>query len=49
MVVGLNMVKEKEADAFISAGNTGALLTGALLNVGRIKGVDRKLELVLEN
>lgn len=41
MVVGLNMVKTKEADAFISAGNTGALLTGALLNVGRIKGVDR--------
>ena len=41
MVVGLNMVKEKEAEVFISAGNTGALLTGALLNVGRIKGINR--------
>lgn len=41
MVVGFNMIKEKNADVFISAGNTGALLTGALLNVGRIKGVDR--------
>jgi glycerol-3-phosphate acyltransferase PlsX len=41
MVVGLNMIKNKEADVFISAGNTGALLTGALLNVGRIKGVER--------
>jgi len=41
MVVGFNMVKNKEADVFISAGNTGAILTGALLNVGRIKGVSR--------
>jgi glycerol-3-phosphate acyltransferase PlsX len=41
MVVGLNMIKEKEADIFISAGSTGALLTGALLNVGRIKGISR--------
>ena len=41
MVVGLNMLKEKEADIFISAGSTGALLTGALLNVGRIKGINR--------
>jgi len=35
------MIKEKEADIFISAGSTGALLTGALLNVGRIKGISR--------
>ena len=41
MVVGLNMIKEKEGDVFISAGSTGALLTGALLNVGRIKGISR--------
>jgi len=41
MVIGLNMVKNKEADVFISAGNTGAILTGALLNVGRIKGIGR--------
>ncbi len=41
MVVGLKAVKEKNAHAFVSAGNTGALLTGATLIVGRIKGVDR--------
>lgn len=41
MVVGLNMIKEKEGDIFISAGNTGALLSGALLIVGRIKGISR--------
>ncbi len=41
MVVGLNMLKKEEGDVFISAGNSGALLTGATLLVGRIKGVDR--------
>ena len=41
MVVGLNMVKKGEAQAFVSAGNTGALLTGATVIVGRIKGVER--------
>ena len=41
MVVGLNLVKEKKADAFVSAGNTGALLAGATLIVGRLKGVER--------
>jgi glycerol-3-phosphate acyltransferase PlsX len=41
MVVGLNMVKSGEAAAFVSAGNTGALLTGATVIVGRIPGVER--------
>ncbi|HBY20458.1 MAG TPA: phosphate acyltransferase PlsX [Clostridiales bacterium] len=41
MVVGLNMLKGKKVDAFISAGNTGALVAGATLIVGRIKGVMR--------
>ena len=41
MVVGFRMLKEDEGDVFISAGNSGALLTGATLIVGRIKGVDR--------
>lgn len=41
MVVGLKLVKEKKADAIISAGNTGALLAGGLLILGRIKGIDR--------
>lgn len=41
MVVGLNLVKNKVADAFVSAGSTGALLTGATLLIGRIPGIDR--------
>ena len=41
MVVGFKMLKENEGDVFISAGNSGALLTGATLLVGRIKGIDR--------
>lgn len=41
MVVGFNMLKEKKGDVFLSAGNTGALLTGAILILGRLKGVDR--------
>jgi len=35
------MLKAGEGDVFISAGNSGALLTGATLLVGRIKGIDR--------
>ncbi|NTV90878.1 MAG: phosphate acyltransferase PlsX [Clostridiales bacterium] len=41
MVIAFNMLKAKQGDVFISAGNTGALLTGALLILGRLKGVDR--------
>lgn len=41
MVVALKLVKEKRADAIVSAGNTGALLAGGLLILGRIKGIDR--------
>ena len=41
MVVGFNMLKNGEGDVFVSAGNSGALLTGATLLVGRIKGIDR--------
>ncbi|MBQ3415968.1 MAG: phosphate acyltransferase PlsX [Clostridia bacterium] len=41
MVVGFNMLKEGQGDVFISAGNSGALLTGATILVGRIKGIDR--------
>lgn len=41
LVVGMKMLKEKQGDAFISAGNTGALLAGGLFIVGRIKGIDR--------
>lgn len=41
MVVGLKLIKEKAVDGFVCAGNTGALLAGATLLVGRIKGVER--------
>lgn len=41
LVVGLNLVKNGEADGIVSAGSTGALLTGALFIVGRIEGVER--------
>ncbi len=41
MVIGFNMLKNGEGDAFVSAGSTGAFLTGGLLLVGRIKGIDR--------
>ena len=41
IVVGMNMVKQKEADAFVSAGSTGAILVGGQLVVGRIKGIKR--------
>lgn len=39
--VGINLVKNKKADAFISAGNTGAVMTASILKLGRIKGVGR--------
>ena len=41
IVVGLNLVKNGQADAFVSAGSTGAVLVGGQLVVGRIKGVER--------
>ncbi len=41
IVKGLNLVKEGKADAFVSAGSSGAILVGGQLIVGRIKGVER--------
>lgn len=41
IVIGMNMVKQKEADAFVSAGSSGAILVGGQVIVGRIKGVER--------
>ncbi|MDV2685392.1 phosphate acyltransferase PlsX [Alkalihalophilus lindianensis] len=41
MVLAVREVRESRADASISAGNTGALMTAGLLHVGRIKGIDR--------
>ena len=41
MVMGLKMLADGQGDAFISAGSTGALLTGATLIVKRVKGIRR--------
>lgn len=41
LLVGLRLVKEGQADAFISAGNTGAAMMGARVILGPIKGVSR--------
>ncbi len=41
IVVGMNMVKHTEADAFVSAGSSGAILVGGQVIVGRIKGIER--------
>ncbi|RGU94965.1 phosphate acyltransferase PlsX [Clostridium sp. AF15-17LB] len=41
IVVGMKMVKAGEADAFVSAGSSGAILVGGQTLVGRIKGVER--------
>lgn len=41
IVVGMNMVKRGEADAFVSSGSSGAILVGGQLIVGRIKGIER--------
>ncbi len=41
VAVGLAMLKKGEADAFVSPGNTGAVMASSLLTLGRIKGVAR--------
>lgn len=40
MAVGIDLVKNGEADAFVTAGNTGAAMTTAYFRLGTIKGVD---------
>ena len=41
VVVCANLVRKGEADAMVSAGNTGATMASALLRIGRIPGIDR--------
>ena len=41
IVVALNLVKSGQADAFVSAGSSGAILVGGQLIVGRIRGIER--------
>jgi len=47
LVIGLHLLKEGKADAFVSAGNTGAILAGATVIIGRIKGILRPALAVL--
>ncbi|MFC2013387.1 phosphate acyltransferase PlsX [Chloroflexota bacterium] len=41
IVVGINLVRDGKASAFISAGNTGAVVCATLLNLGKAEGVER--------
>lgn len=41
IVVGVNLVRDGEASAFVSAGNTGAVLYSSLANLGKLAGIDR--------
>lgn len=41
MIRSISLVREKKCDFALSAGNTGALMAGALFNLGRIPGIDR--------
>ncbi|MDO4545056.1 MAG: phosphate acyltransferase PlsX [Bacillota bacterium] len=41
MVIGLTMVRDGQGDVFISGGNTGALVVGSRMILGRIEGIDR--------
>ena len=41
MVVGMDLVKRREADAFVTAGNSGGALAAALFRLGRIRGIQR--------
>jgi len=41
IVIGSKLVKDNKADAFISAGNTGAVMASGIFNIGRIKGISR--------
>jgi phosphate acyltransferase len=41
IAVGMKLLKNKEVDAFVSAGNTGAVTTAATLILGRIEGIER--------
>lgn len=41
MVVGMDLIKRSEAEAFVSAGNSGAVMAAALFRLGRIRGIRR--------
>jgi glycerol-3-phosphate acyltransferase PlsX len=41
IVVGLKLIKDGQADAFVSAGNTGAVMAASIMYLGRIRGIER--------
>jgi len=41
IVIGVNLVRDGIASAFVSAGNTGAVVCASLLSLGKIKGIER--------
>jgi glycerol-3-phosphate acyltransferase PlsX len=41
IAVGLRLLKEGKAQAFVSAGNTGAVMAAAIMHLGRIRGIER--------
>ncbi|MCH9031675.1 MAG: phosphate acyltransferase, partial [candidate division Zixibacteria bacterium] len=41
VAVGINLLKSGQIDAFVSASNTGAVMAGSLLTLGRLPGVNR--------
>lgn len=41
IVIGANLVRDGKASAFVSAGNTGAVVVASLLSLGKIKGIER--------
>lgn len=41
IVEGMNLVKRGEVDAFLSAGNTGAVMAAALFHLGKVRGIER--------
>jgi glycerol-3-phosphate acyltransferase PlsX len=41
IVVGLKLVKDRKASAFVSAGNTGAVMAGSIMYLGRVRGIER--------
>lgn len=41
IVVGMNLVKQEKAEAFVSAGNSGAVLVGGQVIIGRLRGIER--------
>ena len=47
MVIGLRMLRQGEAQAFVSAGNTGAVMAASIMYLGRLRGIERPVLVAL--